>query len=47
MVETIELLHKNVGILAPSQLNFEEIYNNWKIINEELHALYKKFINDR
>ena len=33
IIETIELLHKNVGFLNPTQNNISEVYEKWKEVN--------------
>ena len=34
LVQTIELFHQNLGIIAPNNSNIEELSRNWKSVNE-------------
>lgn len=36
LIETVQIFHKNIGILFPNQTDIAQLYAEWKKINEEL-----------
>jgi len=44
--EAVDLLYKNMTVCNPNNYQLKEVYEQWKLINQQLENICSKLTND-